>query len=323
MFKNRVAQLVAPRRFAVTDRVIDTVPDDKILVRNHVCGICQGTEIWFWKGIHCDTGEPLQYPVLLGHQNAGTVGAVGGQVEGFKVGDRVTGSGVKGYQLCSVADPRRCLRIPEGVTDEQATQAIELASIIKEVDRAGIRADDRVAIIGAGPMGNLLLQVVRLRCPQMIIVTDLHDSRLRLAQKMGASAVVNATQDDQVQRVRDLTGGATVVFEATTAIGCLKLAVEMLAVEGRLVVFGTHPEPVDLRPDVFKRKSCVVYYTFPTPTEWLTYGEKGLALLQTGAVDIASLISHRFGLEQIDDAFALLEQNPSDVMKVMIVPERQ
>ena len=321
MFTNKIAYMVAPGKFELTDKVIDVVPDDRILVKHRVCGICQGTEIWFWRGTHCDTGQPVEYPVLLGHQNVGEVVSVGEGVTGIATGDRFTGSGIKGYQLYSLADPGRCIRIPETVTDEQASQAIELASIIKEVDRAGIGVNDNVAIIGAGPMGNLLMQVVQLHCPQAIIVTDLDQSRLELAATLGADHVINASEDDQVRRIQEITnGGADVVFEATTSVECLRMALGMLRTEGKLVVFGTHPQTINIRADEFKQKSCLVYYTFPTRDEWLPYTRKGIRLLASGAIDVESLITHRFSLDQISQAFSLFENNTHDVMKIMICP---
>ena len=321
MFTNQIAYMVAPGRFELTEQVIDIVPDDRILIQHQLCGICQGTEIWFWRGTHCDTGQPVDYPVLLGHQNVGQVVAVGKDVTGIKIGERFTGSGLKGYQRYTLADPARCIPIPKTVTDEQASQAIELASIIKEVDRAGITVHDHVAIIGAGPMGNLLMQVIQLHCPKSIIVTDLDQSRLDLAAQLGADHFINASKEDQVSRVQALTqGGADLVFEATTAIECLRLALDMLRPEGKLVVFGTHPQPINLRADEFKQKSCLVYYTFPARDEWLPYTRKGIKLLATGAIDVASLITQRFRLNQMNQAFTLFDQNAHDVMKVIIRP---
>jgi L-iditol 2-dehydrogenase len=319
MFTNKIANMVAPGKFELAEEIIDVVPDDKILVQHKVCGICQGTEIWFWKGTDCDTGQPVEYPVLLGHQNAAEVVCVGKNVQGIEIGDRFTGSGVVGFQLYSLADPERCIRIPEAVTNEQASQAIELGSIIKEVDHANIRVGDKVAIIGAGPMGNLLMQVVKLHCPETIIVTDLDQSRLDLAKKLGADHTINASKEDQVRKIQEITnGGADIVFEATTSVECLKIAIDALRTEGKLVVFGTHPQPINLRTAEFKQKSCVVIYAFPTSDEWLPYARKGVRLLDTGGIDVESLVTHRFILEQMNQAFTLFEKNTNDVMKIMI-----
>ena len=321
MFTNRIAYMVAPGKFELTEKTVDAVPNDRILVKHRLCGVCQGTEIWFWRGTHCDTGQPVEYPVLLGHQNVAEVVSVGEHVKGIETGDRFTGSGIKGYQLYSLADPSRCIRVPDEVTDEQAGQAIELGSIIKEVDRASIDSADKVAIIGAGPMGNLLMQVVRLHRPETIIVTDLDQSRLELATKLGADHVIDASEEDQVRSIQELTnGGADIVFEATTSVDCLRIAIDMLRTEGKLVVFGTHPQPINIRTDEFKQKSCLVYYTFPTRDEWLLYTKKGIKLLATGAIDVKSLITHRFNLEQMNQAFSLFDKNTHDVMKVMIHP---
>ena len=322
MFTNTMAQLVAPGKFEVSQTTIDDVADDKILIRNNACGICQGTEVWPWRGKDCNTEGPAEYPMLLGHQNAGQVVAVGRNVEGVNVGERYTGLGVGGYQTYSQCDPSWCTHIPDGVSCEEATQALELSSIVKEIDAAGIRIDDKVAIIGAGPMGNLLMQVVKLRCPQMLIITDLDETRLEHARQMGADYVINASREDQVQRVLDITeGGASVVFEATCSVECLKLAIQMLRKESKLVIFGTHPEPINIRADVFKRKSCTAYFTFPIgPAEWVFYTDRGMDLLRAGAVKITPLVTHRFKLDQMNDAFELIESKAPNTMKIIVNP---
>ncbi len=322
MYQNIKSQLVAPGRFELTEDTIEYLPDDKILVRNHCLGVCQGTEVWPWRGMDCDTGKDVTYPLLLGHQNAGEVVAVGRNVSGISVGARVAGLGVGGYQTYSLCDPGQCTHVPDDVSDEDATQALELASIVKEVDAAGIRTQDKVAIIGAGPMGNLLMQIVKLRCPQQIIVSDLDASRLPYASRMGADHVIDASREDQIERVTELTAeGATVVFEATSSVECLKLAIQMLRPESKLVVFGTHPEPISIRADVFKRKSCTVCFAFPLgPKEWVFYAERGMDLLRQGAVRITPLITHRFKLDQMNDAFDLIENRSSGVMKIIVVP---
>ena len=114
--------------------------------------------------------------------------------------------------------------------------------------------------------------------------------------------------------------GVDVVFEATTSVECLKLAVDMLKTEGKLIVFGTHPQPISIQASTFKEKSCVVYYTFPTKSEWLPYTKKGLELLATRAINVESLVTHRFKLEDINNAFELIEKKTLDVMKIIIQP---
>lgn len=323
MFKNTVAKLMEAGRFEIFEETIDKISDDKILVKNEVCGVCQGTEIWFWRGKDCNTGEKPDYPVILGHQNAGKVVAVGKNVKGIKVDEIYTGLGIGGYQAYSEADPSQCCRVPDGVSCEEATQALEWASIIKEVDAAKISTRDKVVIIGAGPMGNLLMQMVRLRAPQMLIVTDLHEARLQYARELGATHTICASKEDQVEVVNEITeGGASVVFEATCSVACLKLAIQMLKPESKLVIFGTHPEPINIKADVFKRKSCTAYFTFPIGSaEWIFYAQRGLEVLQTGSIKITPLITHRFGLNQLNEAFELIETKIPDIMKIMINPQ--
>ncbi len=315
-----VANLVRPREFKCETRTISKVPKGKILIRNKACGVCQGTEIWPWKGQDCDTGENIKFPYLMGHQNTGIVEIVGEGVEGIKVGERVFGGG--GYRRFSLADPFSCIKIPNEVSYETATQIIEIGGMLKDIGSAEIKSDDKVVIIGAGPMGILALQRVNLDYPDQIIVTDLLKERLQYAKRFGADYVIDASEQNQIEEVIELTqGGATVVIEATVSIGCMKIAVEMLRKEGRLVVFGTHPEPINLKPAFFKEKSCRVLFTFPQgKEEWHYYSVKAMKLIDRGIIRVEPLITHRVRIEEIQQAFETLERDPKSIMKMMIIP---
>lgn len=282
--------------------------------------MCQGTEIWSWKGRNCDTGENIKFPHLMGHQNAGIVEIVGEGVEGIKVGKRVFGG--TGYRRFSLADPSFCIKIAHGVSYEAATQIVEIGGILKDIESAEIKSNDKVVIIGAGPMGILALQRVNLDYPDQIIVTDLYKERLEYAKRFGADYVIDVSKQNQIEEVIELTqGGATVVIEATTSIGCVKIAVEMLRKEAKLVVFGTHPELINLKPAFFKNKSCRVLFTFPQEKEeWHYYSIKAAKLVEQGIIRVEPLITHRVKLEEIQRAFETLERDPRSIMKMIIIP---
>jgi len=316
LYEDIEAMIVHPRKFELRKSTIDAIPNGHTLVKLRACGICQGTELHsFW------TKGP-QKPFTPGHQGAGEIVGKGANVRGFEIGERVVGGGQ--YRRFQLLLPDQLVKIPEGVSYESATQATEIAGMIDAIDRAGVTTEDKVVIIGSGPMGNLVLQVVRLRSPEMIIATDLYDERLRYAERFGADYVINACRDDQVREVMDLTGdGASIVIEAVGSNKCVQAAVNMAKPEGKVVLWGTLDEPLnDSLETLFKRKSLNILAPWifwnQSKTEELT--KRALKLMQRGAIKVDPLISHRFKLEDIERAFFNLEKNPYEIMKVIILP---
>jgi len=314
---------MGPRKFELVRSTIGAVPDGQVLLRYRACGICQGTELHGpWLG---EPGGQRRYPANLGHQGAGEVAAKGAGVENFQVGEGVVYLRGGSYRRYHVVPPDQLLRIPEGVSYEAATQAKEVAGMIYHVEAADVAAGDRVAIIGSGPMGILLLQVVRLRAPELIVATDLYDERLEYAGMFGADHVVNASREDQVERVKDLTGGgATVVVEASGAAGCLEAAARMARWEGRIMLWGTQNRPVTVNfEQLFKRRalSILAHWVSGDQLKQRIYTLRALRLLRQGLIQVEPLITHRFRLEQIEEAFRTMEETPEKVMKIVVIPD--
>lgn len=213
-------------------------PDD-VLVRLEACGIC-GTDLNILAVPPAHKATPN---IIIGHEGVGVVQAIGAGVTQLQPGDRVVIAPRLTYGQCAycrrgldnqcidyqtigttldgafapyLRAPQRALfKVGDHVPRDDAAFFEPLSCVLGSVTRAPIQAGDNVAIIGAGPMGLLFAMVYRLLGAGRIIVADISPYRLNFAQELGAEAVLNPTEVDLPQAVKELTGlGADVVVDA-------------------------------------------------------------------------------------------------------------
>jgi (R,R)-butanediol dehydrogenase/meso-butanediol dehydrogenase/diacetyl reductase len=212
-------------------------------------------------------------PTVLGHEFAGTVAAQGLDVAGDWTGRRVvSGAGVScgdcdwcragRTNLCAsywtvglsadgglagyVAVPAStCVAVPDGLTDDAAALAQPLAVGLHAVRRAGVPAGSDVVVIGAGAIGSFVLAGLPAARPLRVIAIDVDPARLAAASALGASVTVDASVDDLVAAVRDVTNGrgADIVIEASGAPGNAQRAVDAVARGGHVLLVGLPHEP--------------------------------------------------------------------------------
>jgi len=242
--------------------------DDQVLVRVQACGIC-GSDV---HGMDGSTGRRLP-PLIMGHEAAGVVAEFGKQVTGWKKGDRVTfdstiSCGECWYchrgsiNLCEhrrvlgvacdeyrqpgafaeyVALPHRILyRLPDSVSFEQAAMVEPLSVAVHAVDRTPVSLGDTAVVMGAGMIGLLVVQSLRLAGCGKIIAVDLEQERLNLALTLGADAGLKADECDVVAEVRSLTEGrgADVALDAVGLNPSIHTAVASLRKGGALTLVG-------------------------------------------------------------------------------------
>ncbi|MGQ9690542.1 MAG: alcohol dehydrogenase catalytic domain-containing protein, partial [Thermoproteota archaeon] len=208
----RAASLFGVGDLRVIDKEVPKISEYEVLIKVGACGIC-GTDLHFFKG-----EWKVNTPLVLGHEFSGTVVQVGSKVDGIKVGDHVVaepnvlcgkckycrmseknffceniqaiGVTVDGAFAEYVKAPERNVyRIPEDMSFEEAALIEPLACIIRGIDRVGISVGSNVAIVGTGPIGLLMIQVVKHYGASKVFALDIVEDRLRLAQELGATYV--------------------------------------------------------------------------------------------------------------------------------------
>jgi len=313
-------------------------PDEPIVcVRS--TGLC-GSDLDGYHGKH----PMIPYPAILGHECSGVVAAVGADVTTFKEGDEVvvepfficgkcaaclTGK----YNLCvdlliighqipgSLAEyvksqARFLHRKPANVSFDEAAIAEPLAGSLHAVKRAGVGIGDFVVIIGCGTIGSLALQHV-LNAGAEALACDVKKTRIELAEKLGATHTLQRNGDDLEAIVKELTKGvgADVVIEAVGTQETIAESIHLARRGGTVILIGWTGEKAD-----------PVDMTAVTLDELTVLGTLGfcwdhktaLRLLERGQVDIASLITHRMGLEETEQGLKMMELGDESVGKIIV-----
>jgi D-arabinitol dehydrogenase (NADP+) len=312
-------------------------PSD-VLVRVRACGIC-GTDQHIYDG---DFGGP--FPLIGGHELSGDVVAVGSRTFGdVQVGQRVA---VNPNQFCGSCfycrrgQVNHCLRwtaigvtrdggfadyvvapeanvYPIGDLDYELAAFIEpLSCVVYGLQRLHIPVGANALIYGAGPIGLLMLQLVKHGGASDVTVVDLKREKLDLAATLGAQEVVRAggEADDALREISPL--GYDVVIDCTGVPAVVEHMFTHVRNEGKLLFFGVNPTEarVAMSPYDVYRKDLEIYGSFALRYTF----HDAFALLRSGAVDVAPLLSDRFPIEAFPEAFERAASG--DAFKVQIQP---
>lgn len=311
-----------------------TVPEagpGEILVRLQYSLISTGTECIclqrnFAPGTHWD--KWVQYPYRPGYSAAGRVEAVASDVNSLAVGDRVA-IPVKHGQYAVLATDR-AVKIPDTVSNEAAAW-FTLAGIAQNaVRRAEHCLGDDVVVIGAGLLGQLVTQFVRLLGAKRVIVIDTAPARLAMAAAHGATHTLPITSDNAEEAVASLTEGrlADVVYDITGNAAVLPTTFPLARRFGKVLLLGDTGSPSDQRltGDVIRRGVTLVgaHSTNPPPTasdyaHWTHEHMTQLffTYLERGDMQVEGLITHHYDPRKAADAYAMLTTDRSLAMGVL------
>jgi L-iditol 2-dehydrogenase len=333
--------------------VVKQVPDPEIgpgeiLVRVRACAVC-GSDVRIYHH-----GNPrVKPPQILGHEIAGDVVAVGAGVDKFKVGDRVAtaadvpcgvcdycraGMGnncainyALGYQFQGgfaellalnriTVDYGPVHHIPHGMSYETATLAEPLACCLNGLERSFLAPGDSVLVIGAGPAGILLVEAAKALGATQVILAQRSRRRLELARQFRADALIATEKQELVAAVMNFTAGRGVDIAITACASpeAQEQALAVIAPRGRVNYFGGLPRgsrAVGLDSNVIHYKECYVHGSHGSVPR---QHRVALDLLANGQVRSEGLITHRFSLDQIAQAFAAQEQRLG--LKVLVEP---
>lgn len=328
----RAAKIVQPGQIEIVDITCPEPASGEVLVRVMASGIC-GTDIHIFRGEYM--GE---YPVIPGHEFAGVVEAVGTAVTRFKPGDRVAVEPNIACDNCEACLNNRqnfCQNwqavgvtrlggmaqyttAPEKVVFDigdlpfEAGAFVEpLSCVLHGLERLAPEMASRVAILGAGPIGILLLQGVRLQGAGHVTVVDKNASRARFAGEMGADLVM--TDLSGLERNR-----FDAVIDATGAIPVMQQTIDLARPGGKVLLFGVPPSGQELCFEAFKifRKGLTVLSSFTS----VRNSYQAIDLLRSGRIQVDRLVSHRLPLKSFEHGIEVIEGGFDDVKKVQIIP---
>jgi len=225
---------------------------------------------------------------------------------------------------------RNVYRVPDSVDFEEAAFLEPLWGAYKWVDMAEPQPHDTAVVTGLGTIGLLMMQVLKGRVSR-IIVSDVSEKRLRLAEELGADVVINAAKEDPLAKVIELTGNgrsfsgrgggrADIVIECSGVPAVFKQAIEMTRTGGHIVLVGLYEQDISFNVNRIIHKQLKLVSSFK-PGKRLPPEEivDCMDLIAFGKVRVGSLISHEFPLDEIMPAFET-QTKPGESVKVMVKP---
>ena len=328
----------------VEDRAEDKVGAGQIAVAIKRGGIC-GSDLHYYK--HGGFGViRLKEPMVLGHEVAGTVTALGDGVSNVKVGDNVAlspsrpcnaceyclrgqqahclnmlfyGSAMRfphvqgAFQQSIVALATQAHKVADGVSMEEAAFAEPFAVTLHAIVRAGSLANKRVLVTGCGPIGALAIVAARAHGAQEILATDVSDFTLGLARKVGADTTVNvATDAEAMNKFKANKGTFDVMIEASGNEAALHMGLEVLRPRSVLIQLG-------LGGNISVPQNMIVSKEIEIRGSFRFHEEFGLAvdMINTRRVDLKPLLTEVIPLAEAKRAFELAGDR-SKAMKVQI-----
>lgn len=332
---NPSAVLYAPHDLRVEDRPVPEPGPHEVLVHVRAIGIC-GSDVHYYE--HGRIGKyVVEQPMVIGHESAGTIVAVGTEVDPARIGELVAlEPGVPcrhceqclagRYNLCpdvvffatppvdgSIAsyvtiDEHFAHTAPEGLSFEQAAMAEPISVGVWAARKAHITAGDRVLITGAGPIGLYAAQVARAFGASHVTITDVSDFRLDTARTLGfdaqrADAPIDAEYD--------------VLLECSGAGPALTGGMKHLAPAARVVLIGMGADTVSIDVPLVQGKEISISGIFRYANTYPT----ALDLIASGAVDAAAIITHRFDIDHTEDALTIGRRDPHSLKAVVLPPE--
>jgi L-iditol 2-dehydrogenase len=336
---NRAAVLHAPGDVRVEERAVPEAGAREVLVEIAAVGVC-GSDIHYYE--HGRIGDfVVEAPMVLGHESAGRIVALGPEASKHAVGDRVAlEPGVPcgrcrecragRYNLCRdvrfFATPPIdgafanyvaihedfAFALPDSVSDEAGALMEPLSVGVWACQKAGVRAGDRVLVTGAGPIGLLAAQTARAFGATEITVTDVNPHRLELAGRTGATRTIDVSE----RPLEDHDLEADALIECSGHPGSLKAGIAALRPAGTAVLVGMGPEAEGVVPlSLIQSRELWLTGTFRYANTYPT----AIELVAAGRVDVEAIITGHYAL---DDADAALRAGREDAtaVKVMVMP---
>lgn len=314
----QAAVLVAPGRVELEEVPVPNPGSSEVRVRLEGCGVCASNiELWMGKPWF----EYPQPPGAPGHEGWGRVDALGSDVTGLKVGDRVALLSARAYAEYDIADSAAVIQLPEEF-DGRPFPAEPLGCAMNIFCRSEIRAGQTVAIVGIGFLGALLTRLAS-RAGARVIAISRRAFALDVARRFGAEETIPMEDHWQiVERVKELTRGEGCerVIEAVGKQWPLDLATELTRERGRLIIAGYHQDgPRQVNMQLWNWRGLdVVNAHERDPNVYLEGMRAAIETVSRGELDPEPLYTHTFTLARLGEALEATHERPDGFLKALV-----
>lgn len=343
----KAARIFGPNDIRYVDVEIPKYGDDDVLIQVKRAGVC-GTDLSIFSGDmpYLKTGATT-YPITPGHEWSGVVAEVGKNVKHLKKGDRATGDVSLGcgcclsclhghFNLCPdrqevgsfhnkdggyaqyISMPaRHTYKLPDEVSFDAGAMTEPTSTVVYTVERVGVYFGDVVIVQGTGSIGILAAQVAKSAGASIVILTGRNDYKLEIARKVGVDITINFQKEDITKCIMELTmgEGADVVIEASGVIEEIRRSSSLARLGGRIGVVGIYEKDIDgfdLSEIVLKDQT--LHGTLASPRVF----PKALKMMAKGRVKCDPLITHRFKLSDVEEAFRTTYEENATRIKIML-----
>jgi L-iditol 2-dehydrogenase len=336
------AKLTQPGRIEFSDVPVPKPGPTQALLKVKRIGIC-GSDIHAFHGIH----RFVTFPIVQGHEGSGEIVETGSEVSGFAAGDRVTvrpqascGRCIHclggNFNLCEEykvigviggiagmaseyfqVEASLLHKLPDGMSFDQGAMVEPAAVAVHSIRRGGRIQGAKVLVFGAGPIGNLVAQAAKAFGAQQVMITDINQTRLDLAQKCQIDYCINTSKEDLKKAVCDRFGRdrADIIFDCAAVKATILNSIDLARRGSSILIVGNFNEPVSLELALVQRREIsligVMNYIGAD-------FDDAIQLIAAGKIRTTEFVSAYFGLKDYLSAYHYIQANTNSVMKVMI-----
>lgn len=322
-----------PRDIRLEEVKVPEINENEVLLRVHSCGIC-GSDLHMYRQGMFDKalGRPIKNGRIMGHEMSGEIFKIGQEVDGFKIGDRITTVGLGGFaEFVPIAiNERSPHHLPDNISFDEGATLEPLASSLHAVKLARPKTGETIVILGLGIIGLGCVQIIKTTINCQIIAVDTSSKRLEMAKQLGANAVVNLAETDPVEAVIKLTGGAKPIERFGTRGGNADAVIDSAGARtspnqgltmlkqlyGRIIFVALFEHQPKLDFNQIVRKHVTIQGS------WNWTGDEyreAITLVKNNYIDRKPLITHTLPLTEAPKAFAIQDQ-PDATIKVLLNP---
>lgn len=314
----KAALLYGPHDWRIEEIDSPTFGDDELLITIKACGVCH-SELHQWE----DKVPGLDYPRFIGHEASGIVKSTGKDIKKFKEGDRVAlwifG---KGFAEEVTVKEEQVFPLADDISYEEAL-AEPISCTTNALLKTNVQLSDTVALVGTGFMGLILLQQLKHQGVSKLIAIDIRDEMLESAKQLGADIVLNPTKDDVPKEIQKMTDnqGVDVAFEIGGVQPTLDMVSQITRMEGKVVIFGFHPGKRTINDLGYWNWMAydIINGHFRDMRTILDGSRRGMEMVNTKKVDMKTLVTHKYKLTEIENAFMAAKNKPEGFIKAVVV----